>query len=90
MGSDRADQTVMKKEKQLNMDLPKSAPAVYRQRQLTDESPFPFGKWKGVKMSDVPSPYLDWFTGQAWSAKWPAVLAYIKQTRNAANAKTLP
>lgn len=73
----------MSKEKQLKMDLPKSAPAVYRQRQLTDESPFPFGKWKGVKMMNVPSPYFDWLIGQDWSNRWPAVLDYVKRSRAA-------
>ena len=68
---------------QMKMDLPKSAPAVYRQRQLTDESPFPFGKWKGIKMINVPSTYLDWFIGQPWATKWPAVVTYVQRSQKA-------
>lgn len=28
--------------------------------KLTDESPMPFGKYKGVKMANVPASYLLW------------------------------
>lgn len=28
--------------------------------QLTDESPMPFGKFKGEKMANVPASYLMW------------------------------
>lgn len=73
----------MLKEKQLKFEIPKSAPAVFRQRQLTDLSAFPFGKWKGSAMMDVPSTYLDWFIGQEWSSKWPAVLEYVKRSKKA-------
>lgn len=65
--------------KQMNFDLPKGRPAVYRQRQLSDESPFPFGKHKGTPMLQVPLSYLNWFLAQDWASKWPAVIAYTKQ-----------
>jgi len=28
--------------------------------KLTDESPMPFGKYKGEKMANVPASYLKW------------------------------
>jgi uncharacterized protein (DUF3820 family) len=28
--------------------------------QLTDESPMPFGKYKGTKLANVPASYLIW------------------------------
>lgn len=69
------------KSKQLTFDMPKGRPAIYRQRQLTEDSPFPFGKYKklGLTMQEVPADYLAWFTAQEWSVKWPAVLAYINR-----------
>lgn len=33
---------------------------------LTDESLFPFGKYKGVKMCNVPESYLIWCYDQDW------------------------
>ena len=48
---------------------------------LHDEEPMPFGKYKGTKMKDVPSDYLDWLIGQPWIAKWPRVKAYIEANK---------
>ena len=67
--------------KQIQFDLPKGQPAVFRQRELTDESTMPCGKWKGVIMQNVPTPYLEWFITQPWANRWPAVLAYAKNIR---------
>ncbi len=50
---------------------------------LTDNDLMPFGKYKGEKMQDVPAEYLDWFIGQNWADKWPAVVAYIEENRSA-------
>lgn len=54
-------------------------------RELTDESPFPFGVHKGKKMENVPASYLDWFDGQDWSKDWPLVKAYVKKNRAVLN-----
>lgn len=52
-----------------------------RTRPLTDESIFPFGKYRGQKMKEVKSDYLDWLDGQAWIKDWPAVKDYIARSR---------
>ena len=41
--------------------------------KLTDTSLFPFGKYKGEKMQDVPASYLEWVGGQEWIGGWPDV-----------------
>jgi len=65
------------KNPQMKFDLPESAPAVYCQRELTDGSPFPFGKYNGTQDMDVPLSYLNWFVqqdrsnaGRRWSLTW--------------------
>jgi diadenosine tetraphosphatase ApaH/serine/threonine PP2A family protein phosphatase len=32
----------------------------------------PFGKYKGVELTEVPRPYLRWLRGQEWLDGWPA------------------
>jgi len=49
--------------------------------KLTDESLFPFGKYKGEKMWDVPATYLDWLMSTSWIDKWPDVVGYIGDNR---------
>lgn len=51
-------------------------------RELTDDDPMPFGKYRGKKMEEVPADYLDWLHGQTWIAEWPAILDYIKRNRD--------
>lgn len=46
-------------------------------QQLTDDSPFPFGRHKDKPMRDVPASYLDWLRGQSWLQQWPDVAEYI-------------
>ncbi len=36
--------------------------------------PFPFGKWKGKTLAEIPTSYLDWLIGEDW---------FIKSERNA-------
>lgn len=48
---------------------------------LTDNSPMPFGKYRGRKMKEVPASYLDWLHGQPWIEDWGEVLAYIQANR---------
>jgi Putative quorum-sensing-regulated virulence factor len=50
-------------------------------KQLQDTDLFPFGKYHGKKMEDVPADYLDFIHGQAWISKYPAVLDYIERNR---------
>jgi len=56
--------------------------------QLTDESPMPWGKYKGTPMAEVPAPYLDWLLGEMETRKTMnpvsrAVLDYIKSNLSA-------
>jgi hypothetical protein len=32
----------------------------------------PFGKYKGVELTEVPRPYLRWLRGQEWLCSWLA------------------
>ena len=52
---------------------------------LTDSSSFPFGKYKGRKMKEVPAAYLDWLSDQRWLSEWPGVKAYIAANRKYIN-----
>lgn len=55
---------------------------------LTDDSPAPFGKYKGTPMRKVPAEYLDWLHDQPWLAQaYPAVLDYIEKSRKAITAE---
>lgn len=49
---------------------------------LTDNSPMPFGKWKGRPMKTVPAEYLDWLRGQPWIEDWPQVLEYLQKNKS--------
>ncbi len=46
---------------------------------LTDDSPMPFGKHKGVPMMKVPASYLHWWWTKADSTSHPQVAAYIEK-----------
>lgn len=49
---------------------------------LTDSSKFPFGKWKGRKMKEVPATYLDWLRDQPWlKEEWYAVWEYLRKNK---------
>lgn len=55
---------------------------------LTDDSPAPFGKYKGTPMGKVPAEYLDWLHDQPWLAQaYPAVLDYIEKSRKEITAE---
>ena len=49
---------------------------------LTDESPFPFGKHRGVPMEKVPADYFFWLEQQEWFSEWPAVVEYFESRRS--------
>jgi len=36
---------------------------------MTEETKMPFGKHKGLPLSEVPVKYLDWLIGQDWFCK---------------------
>lgn len=48
---------------------------------LTDDSKFPFGKWKGRKMKEVPASYFDWLRDQVWLVDWPEVREYLNKNK---------
>lgn len=52
-----------------------------RAAALTDKSPMPFGKHKGIPLESVPAGYLLWFAEQQWATEWPALLEYIGENR---------
>lgn len=52
-------------------------------RELNDDSPMPFGTYKGIRMSMVPASYLDWLIGQKWIKDLPAVERYILENKRA-------
>jgi hypothetical protein len=49
---------------------------------LGDNDPCPIGKqWKGWPLKNVPSSFLDWFMGQEWRFKFPALVDYVERNR---------
>lgn len=53
---------------------------------LNDDSPMPFGKYKGIPMSDVPVAYLHWLWTDAkfkTQTKTSNVAAYIAENLDA-------
>ena len=52
-------------------------------KELNDKDLFPFGKYKGIPMEEVPADYLDYIDGQKWIDKYPAVKDYITRSRPA-------
>jgi hypothetical protein len=48
---------------------------------ITDASPMPFGRYRGVRMEDVPVTYIDWVQKQDWLADWPGVADWIQRNK---------
>ena len=46
-------------------------------KKLTDESPMPYGKYKGRPMEDVPADYLIWLVDNQRAS--PEVGAYVEE-----------
>jgi hypothetical protein len=46
--------------------------------QLHDESPMPFGKYKGTPMQDVPASYLHWLWTNGVKSENSPVANYIR------------
>lgn len=62
--------------------------------KYTDNDPFPFGKYKGVKMANVPATYLLWLEGEILHAApnkrsltHKFLLTYIEENRNVLNTE---
>lgn len=53
-----------------------------RRDPLTDESPMPFGQFKGTPMGRLPMAYLDFLLRQGWLPSWPAVHAYVSSRKD--------
>jgi uncharacterized protein (DUF3820 family) len=53
------------------------------QEKITNLSLMPFGCHKGLIMSRVPTPYLDWVYTQPVIEDWPNVKEYIEQNLKA-------
>lgn len=52
--------------------------------ELTDDSPMPFGKFKGKKMKEVPAEYLHWLWSQPGKPDENSPVAnYIRKNLNA-------
>jgi hypothetical protein len=45
---------------------------------LTDEDRMPWGKYKDMRLADVPLEYWEWFIEQGWSGKWKGLKKYAK------------
>lgn len=44
--------------------------------KLHDESPMPFGKYKGRPLGEVPDSYWNWFLGQDFCDQYPDLVEY--------------
>jgi uncharacterized protein (DUF3820 family) len=53
--------------------------------ELHDDSPMPFGQYKGIRMMNVPVGYLHWFWHWSTKDSYPEVRDYI--SRNLAALK---
>jgi hypothetical protein len=58
---------------------PPLLPTPTARKQLTDTDPFPFGKYRGRPVRDVPASYLTWLRSQHWLDDWPQVADYIRR-----------
>ena len=52
-------------------------------KKLTDESPMPYGKYKGRPMEDVPADYLIWLVDNQRAS--PEVMSYVEENREVLN-----
>ena len=52
-------------------------------KRLTDESPMPYGKYKGRPMEDVPADYLIWLVDKRRAS--PEVMSYVEENREVLN-----
>ena len=52
-------------------------------KKLTDESPMPYGKYKGRPMEDVPADYLIWLVDNQRAS--PEVMGYVEENREVLN-----
>ena len=51
----------------------------FQQHRVTDDTRFPFGKYKGTPMADVPASYLLWLEKKPWmEQKFGNFIEYIR------------
>ena len=50
----------------------------YDPNALTDDDVFPWGKWKGERLGDVPDHYWMWFLRQTWCDENPRLVKYAE------------
>jgi len=48
----------------------------------SDDKVMPWGKHKGMKMSEIPPGYLLWLYEQPWIKDWPGLHAYLKKNED--------
>ena len=46
---------------------------------MIDDSPMPFGKYKGTPLRNMPDNYWRWFIEQEWAEYQPELLAYCEK-----------
>lgn len=46
--------------------------------KLHDDDRMPFGKYKDMRLGNVPDHYWRWFLQQEWANEWPELLEYAK------------
>lgn len=56
---------------------------------MDDESLMPFGKYKGLRLGDVPDDYLLWFLKQDFCDKYPDLVVYANQIMDDNDEQTL-
>ena len=44
--------------------------------ELHDDSPMPFGKYRGQRLGEVPDHYWRWFLQQDWCDQYPKLVEY--------------
>lgn len=47
--------------------------------KLQDDSPMPYGKYKGLPMEEVPADYLIWLVDNSRAS--PEIIEYVKENR---------
>lgn len=56
---------------------------------FNDETPMPFGRYKGKPLKDVPASYLLWWNDECTRDQWRDLQEYIKKNIDALKIKDL-
>lgn len=46
---------------------------------MNDDSKMLFGKYKGIRLGDIPDSYFLWFLKQDWCDEWPELVEYANR-----------